>query len=490
MRLSRAKNFAAAVFIIFCSILVFPFKSSAQKSELPITTSSKDALNLFIKGRVFLEFIDYAKSAKYLEQAIEKDNNFALAHLYRYRTNIGSLKEYYEYLNKAVKLADKVSEGEKYYILSFKAESEGDGTKRKEYLEKLLKLYPADRRIQYEIGKYYHYDERDFAAALKYFNKVIELDDEFAPVYNNIGYCNIWLGRLEEAEKAFKKQIELVPDLPNPRDSYAEILLKLGKYDESIEQYKAAYEKDNSFIFALEGVGDNYVKKGEFEKARKYYRKRFDKALVVGGKFSALNNIADSYIYEGKINEALKVYKEYRGLAAENKRLGAEINSYQNEGFILTDAGRPAEGLASFQKAAKLINLPDTPESVQNYNTPLNMLYECYALLKNKDMEKAADLMIKCEQIMENKYRSRDIKWLNYLKALENYQLGRYEDALEFYLKSWTDLSYVMYDMVLNYEKLGNKKKTVELLKKLKNWSGSEEGYPMVLYRMNYIDKR
>ena len=41
------------------------------------------------------------------------------------------------------------------------------------------------------------------------------------------------------AEQAFRKYIELIPNDPNPYDSYAELLLKMGKYDEA----KALYER-------------------------------------------------------------------------------------------------------------------------------------------------------------------------------------------------------------------------------------------------------
>ena len=44
------------------------------------------------------------------------------------------------------------------------------------------------------------------------------------------------------AEKAFQKYIELIPKDPNPYDSYAELLLKMGRFEDSIAQYRKALE--------------------------------------------------------------------------------------------------------------------------------------------------------------------------------------------------------------------------------------------------------
>ena len=57
-----------------------------------------------------------------------------------------------------------------------------------------------------------------------------------------IGYSHIELENYDAAEIALKKYIELTPDSSNPYDSYAELLLTLGKYDQSIEYYQEALD--------------------------------------------------------------------------------------------------------------------------------------------------------------------------------------------------------------------------------------------------------
>ncbi|MDQ3224723.1 MAG: tetratricopeptide repeat protein [Gemmatimonadota bacterium] len=69
---------------------------------------------------------------------------------------------------------------------------------------------------------------------MREYRKSVELAPDFAPAYNLLGYALRATADYAEAEKAFKKYIELIPEDPNPYDSYAELLMKMGRFDESI----------------------------------------------------------------------------------------------------------------------------------------------------------------------------------------------------------------------------------------------------------------
>jgi len=464
-----------------------------QEGEIPISTSSDEALKLFLEGRDKFELLEYVASAQFFEQAIEKDSNFALAYLYRFRSGVGGAKVAQEFLAKAVSLADKVSLGERYLISYYKAQVDGEGAKQKETLDKLLELFPSDKRVQDLAGAYFQFRARDFSTALKYYKRVTELDPTYGPVYNQIGYCNLTLGNFAEAEKAFKEQIKLVPERPNPYDSYAELLARMGRYDESIEQYKKAVEKDPSFAGALAGVGNNYLFKADYETAREYYEKAFDKTPGFGGfggKFDILDRIASSFIEEGNINEALNIYKRYRDLAKENNRTGRVITSYQSEGFILTESGNPAEGLQRYQMATKVVNQPDTPEAVKNNRTLESMFLECYALLANNDTEAALAKMDECSRMAEKRKVPNDSRWLNALNGIVQSKKGNYTQALDHYSQSWPDLPFIKFYMAETYEKMDNHEKVTELYKELKNWYQVDLAIALIRHRMRKVAEK
>jgi len=84
-------------------------------NKMPITTSSKEAREFYLKGRELSDKLQNQESIEYFEKAIEKDPEFALAYL-----NLAfvspSFKGYFENVNKAENLIPKVSDGEKLWI--------------------------------------------------------------------------------------------------------------------------------------------------------------------------------------------------------------------------------------------------------------------------------------------------------------------------------------------------------------------------------------
>ena len=53
---------------------------------------------------------------------------------------------------------------------------------------------------------------------------------------------------------------------PNPYDSYAELLMKLGRYEESIQQYKKALDVNPEFFASHMGISNNLMFLRRYEK--------------------------------------------------------------------------------------------------------------------------------------------------------------------------------------------------------------------------------
>ncbi len=111
----------------------------------------------------------------------------------------------------------------------------------------------------------------------------------------------------QNAEKAFQKYIKLIPDDPNPYDSYAELLLKEGKYNESIKQYEKALSIDPHFVASYFGMASDYNYLGKNKTAREKLDKLLkDVARNDGEKRGALFAKAVSYVDEGDMEMAMK----------------------------------------------------------------------------------------------------------------------------------------------------------------------------------------
>lgn len=454
-------------FYILLISFILPLTLVAQNKEVPVTTSSKEALDLFLKGREKLENSEAFAASTLLDQAIQKDPSFAMAYLLRSQSG-GGFNVFRQNLDKAVSLVGKVSAGEKQEILMAQAQADGNGAKEKEYLDGLLKNFPSDKRIQTQAGIYY-FGINDFSTALDHFKKATDLDKNYATAFNMIGYCQSALNNYPEAEKAFQTYIKLNPNMGNPYDSYAELLLKMGKYDESIAQYKMAFDKDpENFAISLGGVGHNYIFKGDYTTARKYYQDMFDKSKMPGGKLSGLYWKAISYLYEGKVDESVKAFDDYRAYAEKENLATNAINSYANQGFILTETGNPKEGMKYYQKATDLIGKSKFSKvDVDNFMTQ-SMLWQYYNLTAQGEYDKAKGEADKAKQKVDSRKNPGEEMALNALMGYSAFKQGNYDQAIQFYSKADTQDPLNWYYQAMAYDKKGDKQNADKLYEKIK----------------------
>jgi tetratricopeptide (TPR) repeat protein len=133
-----------------------------------------------------------------------------------------------------------------------------------------------------------------------------------------MGYSYKFLNQLDQAEAAFKKYVELIPDDPNPYDSYAELLMKRGRYDESIAMYRKALDLNAGFASARYGIACDY----DFLHQPKEALAELDQALEVakddGQKRAAHFSRAVSYAHAGDLAEAQGAIEKQYEIAVAN----------------------------------------------------------------------------------------------------------------------------------------------------------------------------
>ena len=84
-----------------------------------------------------------------------------------------------------------------------------------------------------------------------------------------LGYARRNAGDMSGAEQAFQKYVELDPTNANAYDSYAELLLKQGRYDESVQRYRQALAVDSTFALSHFNMAAPLVYQGKFDEARR-----------------------------------------------------------------------------------------------------------------------------------------------------------------------------------------------------------------------------
>jgi tetratricopeptide (TPR) repeat protein len=451
---------------LWIMVLILPINLFAQVKEIPTTTTSKEALKYFQQGRDKNEDQELVSAAELLEKAIKIDPAFARAYLYRSLSGGGD-EVFHQNLDKAVSLSDKVTAGEKMEILLFKAWAEGDNQKQKESVDQLLKSFPSDKRVQMLAG-YYFSDNKDLNSALIHFKKAIELDERFAPAYNMTGNCQSMLNNYTEAGKAFQTYIKLRPDKADPYNSYAELLLKMGKYDESIAQFRKAIEKDPAYVYSLVGIGNNYIFKGDYVSARKYYQEYFDKAPDTGGKLYALSLKAISFVHEGRIDEAIRTLDERYALAEKENKIPESIYSVADQRFIYTETGNPVEGMKYCEKANDLVAKANLSESDKAMLINFSMGWHIYNLIALGELDKASAELEKYKNKYESLKQPIDEKEVNFYMGYSELKRGNYDKAIQYYSKTDTvQVPFNWYCVAVAYNKKGDKKNASKYFEKI-----------------------
>ena len=264
---------------------------AANTAKVPITTSSDEARQLYLKARDLADKLRITDARGLYAEAVAKDPKFALAYL-GLATTAGTTGEFVDATKRAVALAGSVSEGERHLILAGDAGLKGDPAAVLSHYNEAARLFPDDERVLTLLGTVY-FGRQEYENAIKYYVRATKANPDFTTPYNQLGYAYRFLERYDDAETTFKKYIELLPNDPNPYDSYAELLMKVGRFDESIKMYQKALSIDPNFVASYVGIGNDHLAAGrpdrrphgihEARKRRPEYGRAPAGALLDGG---------------------------------------------------------------------------------------------------------------------------------------------------------------------------------------------------------------
>lgn len=183
------------------------------------------------------------------------------------------------------------------------------------------------------------------AAALK----ALEIDDALGEAFCSLGFSRLlydW--DFDEAEKDFKKAIELSPQFPNAHDGYGFFLKAAGRhkeaiqrgievqkldplspfghislgyayyfardYEKAVEECNKALELDKYSTFAYRNLGLAYLQSGSLENAINALSKA---VTFSSGGFAFESHLGYAYAVAGRYKEAIEVLENLREIAKE-----------------------------------------------------------------------------------------------------------------------------------------------------------------------------
>src|SRR6266542_3207006 len=249
-------------------------------------TTNIEAYQLYLKGRYFLNKSteeDFRKSIEYFQQALEKDPNYALAH---------------------AGLADSYAQLGSYGLIQMKDSYPRARAALTRALESDEKLGEAHASLGFVLMNYYW----DWAEAEKRFKRAIQLNPNYAMAHNWYSQHLAFMGRSEEAIREAKRAEEIDPLSPWNNSGFVSFLAR--QYDDAIRASQNTLELDPNFAVAHMIIGLSYVQK-------KMYDEGISELQRAKANPDSRAFLAYAYAAAGRKSEARKILDELEQLSKQ-----------------------------------------------------------------------------------------------------------------------------------------------------------------------------
>lgn len=136
--------------------------------------------------------------------------------------------------------------------------------------------------------------------------KALALDETLADAYYNIARIRKYEFEWTSAESAFKRAIELNPNLAGAHTLYAEYLSQLGRFDEALREIKLAQELDPLRTGLVGNEGSIFYHARRYDEA--IAKKRIHALSAAENPFAHLG-LATALVQKGQYAEAILAYQ-------------------------------------------------------------------------------------------------------------------------------------------------------------------------------------
>jgi tetratricopeptide (TPR) repeat protein len=277
-------------------------------AAMPLTTSSAQARELYMKGIADYENLYLERCNEDWRAAVKEDPNLALGWAL-IAFNSGNPQEVSEARAKARELAPKLTPGEQLMIAWIVKVEDGDYLGGITAMNDMLEMYPKDKHLFY-LAANWLMGEKGTDQAERFLEKALALDKNFPAALNDLAYVDARNRKFDKAFALMDRYVALLPKEPNPQDSYGELLRMAGNFEGSLTHYRAALKIDPDFVSSQVGLADTYALMGNQEQARVEYDKAIRFAHNEADRLDYSMQKAMTFVREGNYAEADKEYLE------------------------------------------------------------------------------------------------------------------------------------------------------------------------------------
>lgn len=305
-----------------------PAKTPAAKAQtLPVTTTSPAAARYYENGMMQYEAHRWNLALNDWHEAVRLDPKFALAYTWISMTTVDPAEESSS-REKAKASAKDATQAEQLMVRWMAGIHENNYVQGISAMNDLLALYPQDKRLNFLIG-YWLYKQDEYDIAEKLTLRALAQDSNYATAYNQMAYLYSRHAEYDKALEAAARYVKLLPNEPNPHDSYGEMLRLSGRFDEALKHYRMALNIDPTFYISQKELGETYAIMGDGAKARQEYAKAVHDAPSDGLKAEYLQKSAMTFVRDRQYDQANKAFLESATRANAMKQWVWEARAYR-----------------------------------------------------------------------------------------------------------------------------------------------------------------
>ena len=305
---------AALLVCLACSSLVCA-RDKADKSSkkpvagsMPLTAASDKARDLYRKGMEDYENLYLERCNEDWRAAVKEDPSLALAWAWiafnsRNPAEVSAARE------KAKALLPQVTPGEQLMIQWISNVQEGNYIAGISAMNDMMAMFPKDKHLPYLAGNWLMGENGD-DPALKILERALALDKNYPAAINDAAYVYARTRQFAKAFAMMDRYVAVLPNEPNPHDSYGELLRMAGHFDEALSHYRMALKVDPTFTSSQVGIADTYALMGNQAQARLEYDKAIAQAHNDGDRIDYMMQKATTWVREANPAEADKAFAE------------------------------------------------------------------------------------------------------------------------------------------------------------------------------------
>ena len=140
----------------------------------------------------------------------------------------------------------------------------------------------------------------------------------------------------------------------------------MGRFDESIAQYRKALEIDPNFINAHQGIAAAQMYQGKPDEAAAELQKITDKARSDAERRTALFALTVVDIDSGKMDKALEDVDKQYALGEKTNDVPGMTGDLQLKGNILLEMGKFDEAKAEFERGLKMTEASNLSQEIKD----------------------------------------------------------------------------------------------------------------------------